>query len=725
MDFASCAAGGRYDHVPAAERCTIGVAQRIGVYDSEAWFADSYVNTTRTQAEDAVGAAADAGKPSMLCAPASSPALAHVAYPLCGVAVGPASALAEKPDGSAECVTSECPPMFGRDGASCTRPSVPKSVAQTARCDERWYDWFNVENAHLGNGVRQHDAGDGAGAQCYAPCPAGFVPNAAADPADGTPVSLSAKDDPATCVPKTDFFFGAYANTPDYAPLAWIYRLTTRPEDFVKNVEAAVAALDVSGSLAPDAMKNARQAATASAGDVYTAMDAATRDISGAKAMSMNARYLKASKTLNTDERLRYALTVAQRVRDDPAGAKRVWGAGWGDRANERLALLKTACHLVCCDANNMASIGAKPICFDAADLAPAAAAKADKASRAAAAADAKRKKNEDDLAARGVGTPGELAFYRSLRPTVWLIVLPMAAVVLWVVAWPIVNYVYRAMFGTTDASVGTKEGLEIKVLNNMLWSDFITAWTSIPTFVAGKAEVVAGKLYEGLGEFMKGINEKGFGTVLQGVSFVIVLFAVFAIILFIYFAVHVNDIRFSQSGGFYRGMESFFNAFNWNDWIIFNWRMWWPVRVANEFMNPYRRVLSPEAIRRGLLPAGRCDGVAWLPDGAGRCASSLRPAPIEWTLSFPEGARVPSVLRTSAPTTATIPYVEDGDRFVASCDVKVGDRALLAPVAGDANSCALVHTPLDAYTDAFRPKRGATAWAGLDGFADKDTPRC
>jgi len=729
-DFAACAAKGQYDHVPAAEACSIGVAQIIGVYDASSWFVDPFVNTTKTQSEDATAVAEDSNRPSALCAAASDPAMAHVAYPLCGVMVGPGTAMAEKADGTAECVTAACPPGFTPDGTACTRPSVPRTVAQASRCDARWYDWFNVENAHLGNGV----ASGADGSTCYAPCPAGFVPNAATDPADGAPVSLSAKDDPSTCVPKTSFFYGAYAGTPDYAPLAWIYRLTTRPEDFVSTVEDAVAALDASGAatgtvLVAGAAAAAVKAATATAGDVYTAMSKASLDISGAAAISTNARYLRAAKTLNTDDRLRYALAVCQKVSADPAGAVRTWGAGWGAQSAQKLALLRSACQAVCCDANNMASIGAKPVCFAAADLSSASAAAADRAAAKAAAAAAKKKKQEDALAAKGVGSPGELAFYKSARFAVLLLVVPVVVIVLWVLLWPIALKVYRAMLTNYDPDSSALENAQVGVINREFWSqwkDFL--WRNMAAPV-GKVASWAGTRGEGLVSYaLKGMNDNLFGYLFKGVAFLIVLFVLCVPLpLFIYFSIVPNDVHFSQAGSFYRGLERFFNAFNYHDWVLFNPSQWWPVRVVNEMLNPYRSALTPDAIKRGTLSAGRCDGVAWLPDASGNCASALSPAPLVWPLAFPEGARVPSVIRSTAPTAVTIPYVlnDAGDAFVASCDVRVGNQALLAPVDGDPNSCARVRTPLDAYTDAYRPKRQSASWAGLDGYADAAQPRC
>ena len=758
--FVACAASGHYDHVPAAERCSLDVARGLGAYDADAWFADPFAATTKTQSEDAVASAGDATRSATLCSGAEDPALAHVAFPLCGVSAGVHAAREESPDGTASCVTADCPPGFTQEGDACVRPSQPRSMAQASRCDERWYDWFNVENAHLGNGV-----GAAADGTCFGPCPAGFVPNVNVNPVDGSLLSVTGASDPTTCVPKSEFAFGAYARTPEYAPLAWVHRLTARPEDFVRATESAVDALshESAAGVAEGSRDAASRNATADAGALYTAMDAATDAVIAASAPSapsaapafpaiaMGARYLSAGKSLNAPDRLRYAVAVCKQVRDNPDGFLKKWASSWGARSDARMALLRQACHLTCCDANSMASIGEQPLCFDAKVLRNAGGAAVAKATAAKAKADAAQKKRDDALAERGVGTPGELAFYSALRPAVLLGVLPVLAVVLLLVVGPLVLWAWRAFLTGWDPKKSAAEnstaaveratiqgmwvsrlGQALSRLGQALGAVYGQAMGAFRWAASGGAWVVGGVapvLKDAAGNVAGNVTNNLLGKTLAGLSVVIVIVLVFVLAMFIFFYVTVRDVRL---GGGYTGFDAFLNAFNYHDWQIFNWREMWLVRVTNEFLNPYRSMLSSEATPRPPLPAGRCDNVAWVGDGAGACHASVLPAPIEWTLSYPEGGSVPSVLRAPAPTSVSVPYLAEGDRFVASCAVSVPGadpdapaRPLLVPAPGDPNSCLRVRTALPAYSDAYRPKRGATGWAGLDGYADASQPRC
>lgn len=745
--FATCAAAGRYDHVPAAERCSIGVAQGMGVFDDNAWYADPYAATTKTQSEDPNASASDVTRSSVMCNSATDPAFPHVAFPLCGVAVGVQSAREEAPDGSASCVTTDCPPGFAQEGDACVRPVVARSVAQKSRCDERWYDWFNVENAHLGNGVGP----DGNSGACYAPCPAGFVPNVNVNPVDGALLSVTGADDATTCVPKSSFAFGVYSRTPDYAPLAWVHRLTARPEDFVRATEAAVDALSVGGgSVANGARDQASANATADSGALYTAMDATTDALmaaaiasGGVPVISSGTGYLSAGKTLNTPDRLNYAVAVCRQVHDNPAGFLKKWAPAWGARADARMALLRQACHLTCCDANSMASIGAQPICFDATTLSNSSPAAATKAAKAKAKVDAANKKRDAMLAEKGVGSPGELAFYSTMRPAVLLGVLPVLVVMLCLILGPLVLWLWRRFVTGWDPNMTASENSSatvdrakiqslwvtrfLEVLSQLkpVWGQLMGAFRWCASLVAwvfgGVAPVAVNAVGNVAGKVTDGLLKK----TLAGLAIILVIVLVFAIIMFIYFYITIHDI--SIGGG---GFQTFLNAFNYHDWQFFNWNGNWLVRMTNEFLNPYRKMTSSDAVPRPPLAPGRCDNVTWVNNGSGTCNSSLLPAPIVWPLSFSEGSLVPNVLRASAPTSVSIPYVATGDTFAASCDVSVPGPdgtpiPLLVPAPGDDTSCVRVRTALPAFVDTYRPKRGSTGWEGLAGYADATKPRC
>lgn len=742
--FLRCEAQGRYDHVPAAEACSIAVAQRIGVYSSNAaYFIAPFSTSTKTFSEDAVASAGDRLRPAMLCSASAASAGGDVAFPLCGVIAGPASARVESPDGTAACVTSECPPGFAQEGGNCVRPVLPSATDKTQRCDARWYDWFMVENAHLGNGAQADAAGT-----CYLPCPAGFVPNVSRNPVDGAAKDLVSRDDLGSCVPKSEFFFRKYAGTPDFCPLAWIHRLTTRPEDFGAGTEAAIAALREGGAAVSEA--TARQAAAhaeADSGALYAALVAGTdAQIAGGNAVGARAGYLQACKALNTPERLRHAFAVCEPLRSNPAAFKAKWSVFWGDRTDERMALLKKACNLVCCDENNAASIGARPSCFAAADLvAPRPA-----AAKAATKADARAKLAESE----GYASPAQRTFFRSFAWLVALILVPVFAVVLWLALAPVARWLWRLWAGVgscegiDDVAVRracergelaeAREASDDRSLHWKAWVDRAgQVLAGLATYVGAplgrvlgwagdKATSATGSVLGEVGHtFMDGFVS----NVLASLSVVASVVLLFAVAMFVYFYFVARDVSLG-GGSAAQGFAGFLNAFNWRDWEVFNWREFWAVRAVNDLVNPYRAMMSPDAIPRGVLKAGRCDNVEWVEGRErGMCQALVKPAPIRWALSYPEGSAVPSTLRGAFPAEVAIPWEASPAGFVPSCDVAVTSadgattRQLLEPL--DDGSCALARTDAPAFVDRYRPKRGADGYAGLDGFADASDPKC
>ena len=150
-----------------------------------------------------------------------------VAYPLCASVAGPG--FIRSPRDLSKCIAFDCPPDWERDGDICKKPLQDAIIDKRSHCDERWYDWIVIPNYHLGNkfakGIQE--------GICYAPCRPHNVPAYLIDPlliqADDTTdpqnesnASVNIID---RCISKTNFMMGKYENTPEYCPLAWVFRI--------------------------------------------------------------------------------------------------------------------------------------------------------------------------------------------------------------------------------------------------------------------------------------------------------------------------------------------------------------------------------------------------------------------------------------------------------------------------------------------------------------------
>jgi hypothetical protein len=143
------------------------------------------------------------------------------------------------------CKTVSCPPGFKRNQTTdlCETEPTFKDYWRDKRafCQERWYDWFTVENYHLGNNYsntevqimeeKKVEGGDVLKVlasnlvSCYSPCPTGKVPLYRRDPVDSDTMGDEI-DKIDQCVSKTDYFTAKYKNTDDYCPLAAIHAIT-------------------------------------------------------------------------------------------------------------------------------------------------------------------------------------------------------------------------------------------------------------------------------------------------------------------------------------------------------------------------------------------------------------------------------------------------------------------------------------------------------------------
>ena len=151
------------------------------------------------------------------------------AYGNCGLTYG----IGFSSDGTSNCVLKTCPndlPVDPNDPHTCqkTESVIEAAVTnETAKCDEKWSDWFTLRNYHLGNRYSKHPTNN----TCLAPCGPYQVPNFARDPVDAESLDLTSKTDVSTCVNKENYFSGKYSYTSDYCPIAWIKRIGASHEE--------------------------------------------------------------------------------------------------------------------------------------------------------------------------------------------------------------------------------------------------------------------------------------------------------------------------------------------------------------------------------------------------------------------------------------------------------------------------------------------------------------
>jgi hypothetical protein len=149
-----------------------------------------------------------------------------------------------------KCEAISCPPTFryNTETKLCETEPAFKDYWRDKRafCQERWYDWFTVENYHLGNNYsntavqimeeKKVEGGDVLKVlasnlvSCYSPCPSGKVPLYRRDPVDLDTMGDEI-DKIEQCVSKTDYFTSKYKNTDDYCPLAAIHAITLSKAD--------------------------------------------------------------------------------------------------------------------------------------------------------------------------------------------------------------------------------------------------------------------------------------------------------------------------------------------------------------------------------------------------------------------------------------------------------------------------------------------------------------
>lgn len=358
------------------------------------------------------------------------------AYPHCIDLKGPGfiKRANTSPDSPYQCQVYDCPPGFSPTGEFCSKEPMYKDalIDKRSRCDERWYDWFMIPNYHLGNKYHEEAVG-----KCFVPCPNNYVPYYVIDPVDETRMGFFGENKMTQCVPKGEYFGGKYAQTSDYCPLAWIYRLYTCNKDNAKQLIQQKQELLRKNN--PDQTTTIFANASSEDNVNKEAMYIAKHS----QKFVENVKFpkepmLQACNTLNTKERLDTAYNICERLNKE--GLLNLTG---GDDANNivnanRNEVLKQACNAVFCNeqVGSLDVIGKDPICFESAK----------KIDPSSAVTMSDEKPSQPDY------SDNEKFLYRSFVVTLFIIMFLVGGMICYLLftrmIWPYTRWFFYKLFG-------------------------------------------------------------------------------------------------------------------------------------------------------------------------------------------------------------------------------------------------------------------------------------
>lgn len=245
-----------------------------------------------------------------------------------------------KPGDPDTCIVYDCPPGFERNGNDCKKILLDAKIDKRAHCDERWSDWFMIPNYHLGNKYYS----EGKGGTCYAPCPQGYVPYYATDPADGAKLDFTSSDKLNKCVARNIYFGGKYEEGSEYCPLAVIHRLTATPDSLnnnYRNLLKASASNISHNELYNTLVNNSKNIMTNMLNDSPILLE----DISiQTQEMEM------ACANLNTTDRLSYAYQQCKLLKENEEGYKEnLSKSDTSGAIDQKIIMIKQSCNSLFC----------------------------------------------------------------------------------------------------------------------------------------------------------------------------------------------------------------------------------------------------------------------------------------------------------------------------------------------------------------------------------------
>jgi hypothetical protein len=320
--------------VSPAEVCTLEVAKQLGINNSKNYFTDEYdsVRTMNPAIDDITDTKYDT-----LCYQST---VKKEAYPNCVLEHG--IGFTRKPGFPDKCITVDCPPGFkdSPKGDGCVKNTIDATITTNSKCSERWYDWFTIPNYHLGNKY-QSDKG------CLTPCKDNYIPAYATDPVDGATIDFTSKDDLNKCVHKYNYFGGKYRNTPDYCPIAIIKRIGSSKQDLINEYNSILDKQRKQGNESMNALEKDMK------GIIETLLKDGSKGITDI--VEPNGEYLKACRTLHTEDRLAESYSKCKQLLDnqDTVLDQFIREGLRPEEAKLRLLMLKKACHSVFCNKND------------------------------------------------------------------------------------------------------------------------------------------------------------------------------------------------------------------------------------------------------------------------------------------------------------------------------------------------------------------------------------
>lgn len=339
-------------NVTSGEICTASAAQQYGIYHPTNILQPAY-SDTRTYSSKVVN---DHRRPKRLCTEEPNGAYATK---VCSVEYG-YGFTAKNND---QCIAgARCPPNFTEDSGNpsrCRKQIIEKEFDKSQRCDEKWYDWFTVENYHLGNKYET------VGGKCMKPCTPDQIPMYVVDPVDGKAVNDRSFEDRSQCVHRDDYLNGKYSGESDFCPLAWIHRLGATKEGIQAKLQSEAGT------------ENAKQNPA-----FKSALESRLRDVDAAQVLQQCNTYLEnigtpstamdlacSKSSFQTKERVNEAYDICRKVLNDESGLKQTWhqdGINTAEETNVKMEVLKQACDKMFCYKNtNLPLLLRKPsICF-------------------------------------------------------------------------------------------------------------------------------------------------------------------------------------------------------------------------------------------------------------------------------------------------------------------------------------------------------------------------
>lgn len=326
--------------ISSTEVCTLEVAKQLGIDDPDTYFTEDYssIKTFNNIIDNN-----DENKYDTLCY--QSKISDNVSYPHCVLEHG--VGYVRKQGNPDTCVTVECPPDFTFDASknACKKKSKDAMILKKEKCLERWYDWFTIQNYHLGNKYQK------IGDKCYSPCDKGFVPSYTKDPIDNSGGGILDKKDaePSYCMNKYNYFDGKYEETPNYCPISVIKNIGSTKRDLIEEYENMIEKIESS---------NEKDNLYKEMNNVIEGIVKNKENIITQDTKMPTGEYLNACNTLNTEERLADAYMKCKRIYDneDELISQFIQEGDTEKEAKVRILALKRACNGLFCNPNNNVS---------------------------------------------------------------------------------------------------------------------------------------------------------------------------------------------------------------------------------------------------------------------------------------------------------------------------------------------------------------------------------